>query len=286
MALIQDTVVVIAGPTASGKSALALDLAERFGGAVINADSQQNYRDLRILTARPDAAAEARAPHRLYGYLDAAERGSVARWRDLALAEIAAVHAAGGLPLLAGGTGLYLRALVQGLAPVPDIPPDIREEAAALYRRLGGAAFREHLAALDPAAVARFPAGDRTRLTRAYEVVRATGVPIGEWQQHRPAPPPPYRFATVLLAPPPRAAVTPPAAWTAPGLAPADGDAARTAVVEAGRKAVEDLEPLLKANGVNFDYPTLIWWTKAGVMRGCACRQPQSYGNVERELGA
>ncbi|HZK92486.1 MAG TPA: tRNA (adenosine(37)-N6)-dimethylallyltransferase MiaA [Stellaceae bacterium] len=202
MALIQDTVVVIAGPTASGKSALALDLAERFGGAVINADSQQNYRDLRILTARPDAAAEARAPHRLYGYLDAAERGSVARWRDLALAEIAAVHAAGGLPLLAGGTGLYLRALVQGLAPVPDIPPDIREEAAALYRRLGGAAFREHLAALDPAAVARFPAGDRTRLTRAYEVVRATGVPIGEWQQHRPAPPPPYRFATVLLAPP------------------------------------------------------------------------------------
>src|ERR1700722_19112538 len=100
MARIQDTVIVVAGPTASGKSALALDLAERFGGTVINADSQQCYRDLRILSARPDAAAEARAPHRLYGFLDAAERGSVARWRDLAVAEIATATGAGRLPLL------------------------------------------------------------------------------------------------------------------------------------------------------------------------------------------
>ena len=201
MAPIQDTVVIVAGPTASGKSALALDLAEHFGGAVINADSQQSYRDLRILTARPDAAAEARAPHRLYGYLDAAERGSVGRWRVLALAEIAAAHAAGRLPIVVGGTGLYLRAVMQGLAAVPDIPPEIREEAAALYRQLGGAGFREHLASLDPSAAARFPPADRTRLTRAYEVVRATGIPIAEWQR-RPAPPAPYRFATLLLAPP------------------------------------------------------------------------------------
>jgi tRNA dimethylallyltransferase len=198
---IQDHVIIIAGPTASGKSALALALAEAYGGTIINADSQQIYRDLKILTARPGAAEEARSPHRLYGFLDAAERGSVARWRDLALAEIAVSLDAGRLPILVGGTGLYLRALLAGLAPVPDIPPAIREEASALYRELGGDQFREELATLDPASAARFPPGDRTRLTRAFEVVRATGMPIGEWQR-RPAAPAPYRFATILLAPP------------------------------------------------------------------------------------
>jgi len=197
----QGAVIVIAGPTASGKSALALDLAAAYGGTIVNADSLQIYRDLRILTARPDPAAEARAPHRLYGFLDAAERGSVARWRELALGEIAASVSRGSLPILVGGTGLYLRALFDGLAPVPDVPPAIRAEAGELYRRLGGAAFRNQLAAFDPTAAARFPPGDRTRLTRAYEVVRATGVPIGEWQR-RPAASAPYRFATVLLMPP------------------------------------------------------------------------------------
>jgi tRNA dimethylallyltransferase len=198
---IRPTVVIIAGPTASGKSALALALAEHYGGTIINADTLQCYRDLGILTARPGAAEEARVPHRLYGFLDAAERGSAARWRELALAEIAAASERGMLPILVGGTGLYLRSLMGGLAPVPDIPPAIREEAAALYDRLGGAQFREELARLDPASAARFPPGDRTRLTRAYEVARATGTAIGEWQR-RPAEPPPYRFATILLAPP------------------------------------------------------------------------------------
>jgi tRNA dimethylallyltransferase len=196
-----DTVVIIAGPTASGKSALALDLAAHYGGTVINADALQIYRDLRILSARPDPAAAARAPHRLYGVLDAAERGSAARWRELALAEIAASLAAKRLPILGGGTGLYLRALMQGLAPVPDIPPEIRDEAAGLYQRLGGVGFHERLARLDLAAASRFPPGDRTRLMRAYEVVRATGRPIGEWQR-QPASAASYRFATLLLAPP------------------------------------------------------------------------------------
>jgi tRNA dimethylallyltransferase len=196
-----DTVVIIAGPTASGKSALALALAEHYRGTIINADSQQTYRDLRILTARPDASAEAREPHRLYGFLDAAERGSVARWRDLALSEIATAIDAGRLPIVVGGTGLYLRALCEGLAPVPDIPPAIREEAASLYLELGGVGFRAHLAKLDPAAAARLPPGDRTRLVRAYEVVRATGVPIGEWRR-QPTTPAPHRFATLLLTPP------------------------------------------------------------------------------------
>src|SRR3981189_2048183 len=115
-------VVIIAGPTASGKSALALELAAAFGGIIINADSQQIYRDLKILSARPDTAAMRRAPHRLYGFLDAAERGSVGLWRERALAEIAAARAEGRRPFLVGGTGLYLRALQRGLAAAPGIP--------------------------------------------------------------------------------------------------------------------------------------------------------------------
>jgi tRNA dimethylallyltransferase len=198
---IQDTVIIVAGPTASGKSALALDLAEHYGGTIINADALQIYRDLRILSARPGAAEEARAPHRLYGFRDAAERGSVARWRELALTEIAASITSQRPPILVGGTGLYLRALREGLAPVPDVPPAIRDEAAELYERLGGAQFREELARLDPVSAARLPPSDRTRLTRAYEVVRATGTPIGDWQ-HRMAEPAPYCFVTILLMPP------------------------------------------------------------------------------------
>jgi tRNA dimethylallyltransferase len=194
-------VVIIAGPTAGGKSALALELAAALGGTIINADSQQIYRDLPILTAQPEGAAMRRAPHRLYGFLDPAERGSVARWRELVLSEIAAAHAVGSLPIVVGGTGLYLRALMHGLAQVPDIPPQIRAEAATLFRELGGAMFRERLRALDPIAADRLPPGDRARLTRAWEVVRGTGSPLAEWQ-HCGAGEGRYRFATLLLMPP------------------------------------------------------------------------------------
>jgi tRNA dimethylallyltransferase len=178
-----------------------LELAEASRGTIINADSLQIYRDLRILTARPDLAAEERATHRLYGFLDAAERGSVADWRTLALDEIAAVTAAGRLPILVGGTGLYIRALEKGLAPVPEIPEEVRQEAAELHRLLGGAAFRERLAQLDQAGSEHLFPGDRQRLVRAYEVVRATGVPLAAWQR-RPHPSTPYRFAMILLTPP------------------------------------------------------------------------------------
>jgi tRNA dimethylallyltransferase len=194
-------VLVIAGPTASGKSAVALELADLSGGTIINADSMQIYRDLRILTARPDQAAQARIPHRLYGFLDAAERGSAARWRTLALDAIAETTSAGRLPILVGGTGLYLRAIEEGLAPVPDIPAEIRQEAIELHRALGGNAFREKLARLDPVAAQRLFPGDKQRLIRAFEVVRATGVPIGTWQQQTKSEPA-YRFGTILLAPP------------------------------------------------------------------------------------
>jgi tRNA dimethylallyltransferase len=194
-------VLVIAGPTASGKSALALELAEALGGTIINFDSLQGYRDLRILTARPDEAAEARVPHRLYGFLDAGERGSAARWSALALDEIARATNAGRLPILVGGTGLYLRAIKHGLAPVPEIPVEVRQEAIELHQTVGGRAFRERLAALDPAAARRLFTGDKQRLIRAFEVVKATGVAIGAWQKQA-QPAPGYRFVTILLAPP------------------------------------------------------------------------------------
>jgi tRNA dimethylallyltransferase len=195
------SVLVIAGPTASGKSALALALAESLSAIVINADSLQCYRDLRILTARPDVAAERRAPHRLYGFLDASERGSAAQWRVLALQKIAAAIKTGRLPIIVGGTGLYLRALQQGLAPVPDIPEQIREEASGLHRALGGVAFRERLAQLDPVAAQRLFPGDKQRLIRAFEVVRATGAPLDVWQRRQPRAAD-YRFGTILLMPP------------------------------------------------------------------------------------
>jgi len=177
-------------------------LAAIYRGTIINADSQQIYRDLPILTAQPDAAGQQRLPHRLYGFADASERGSVARWRTLALAEIEAAGAAGRLPIVVGGSGLYLRALTRGLAPVPDIPAEIRAEAAALHGELGGAGFRDRLAALDPAAARRLPAGDTARLLRAWEVARATGRPLAEWQARGGNAPLTGRVATILLMPP------------------------------------------------------------------------------------
>jgi tRNA dimethylallyltransferase len=174
--------VVFAGPTASGKSAAALAAAREFGGVVINADSMQVYRELAILTARPDAAAMAAAPHRLYGVISASEACSVARWRAMALAEIDAALGAGQLPILAGGTGLYIEALAKGLAPVPDIPSSVRDEARRLVAEEGAAALHARLARLDPASAALQP-GDRQRVVRAWEVITATGKPLAEWQR-------------------------------------------------------------------------------------------------------
>jgi tRNA dimethylallyltransferase len=175
-------IVIVAGPTASGKSALALALAEALGGTIVNADSQQVYRDLAVLTARPSAAATTSVPHRLYGIIDAVENCSVGRWLALANAEIDTACAAGRLPILAGGTGLYLEALLNGLAELPPIPPSARQEAKALHAELGGVAFRDRLATLDPIGAAKLAATDTQRLTRAFEVVRATGRPLSDWQ--------------------------------------------------------------------------------------------------------
>src|SRR5216684_2592425 len=164
-----EPIVIVAGPTASGKSALALAVAEALGGTIINADSMQVYRDLAVLTARPGAAELARVPHRLYGVIDAAEACSAGRWRALALGEIAAAREAGRVPVLSGGTGLYLRALLDGLAPVPPVPAALREEARSLHARLGGEAFRRALAEVE-ALLAR-------GLDPALPAMKAVGVP-------------------------------------------------------------------------------------------------------------
>jgi tRNA dimethylallyltransferase len=195
-------VVVLAGPTASGKSALALDLAEAFAGVIVNADAMQVYRELEILTARPDAGALARAPHRLYGVLPGAEACSAGRWREMALAETAAAQAAGRLPLVVGGTGLYLRALARGLAPLPRVPAGLRRAARQRHRELGGAAFHAALAARDPATAARLEPGDSQRLIRAWEVLEATGRPLAEWQAADSGADTPYRFLCIALLPP------------------------------------------------------------------------------------
>jgi tRNA dimethylallyltransferase len=173
---------LIAGPTASGKSALALDLAEATGGIVINADASQVYRDLRIVSARPTVAEEARADHRLFGHIDAADAGySAARWATEAREAIAEAHAADRLPILVGGTGLYLRTLLDGIAPVPPIDPAIR----AAVRALPVAEAHAALAREDPAAAARLAPADTTRVARALEVVRSTGRPLAHWQHAR-----------------------------------------------------------------------------------------------------
>jgi tRNA dimethylallyltransferase len=174
-------VALIAGPTASGKSALALKLAEATEGAVINADSAQVYRDLPILSAAPSAEERERAEHLLYGILDGAQPCSAADWAEMARAEIARLRATGRLPILVGGTGLYLRTLLDGIAPVPAIDPVIRAEV----RAAGVAENLAALAPLDPVAAATLNPGDTTRIARALEVVWSTGKTLGEWQEHR-----------------------------------------------------------------------------------------------------
>lgn len=198
--------VVVTGPTACRKSGLALALAERLGGVVINADSMQMYRELAVLTARPGPEAVARAPHRLYGVLSGREPCSAGRWRAMALAEIAACHAAGQVPLVVGGTGLYLRALEDGLAPVPEIPGEIRAAARARHRALGGSAFHAALGERDPVMAGRLRPSDGQRLIRAWEVLEATGRSLAEWQAEDPdqaeGGPAPYRFLRLLSRPP------------------------------------------------------------------------------------
>ena len=176
-------VVLIAGPMASGKSALALEIAASRGGVIVNADSMQVYGDLRIITARPSPDDEARAPHRLYGYVDAAENYSTGRWCADAAATLAAARQEGRVAILVGGTGLYFKALTQGLAAVPPVPADIRNRVRRRLESEGVAALHAELVQCDPAAAARLMPNDRARVTRALEVVLATGRSLLAWHE-------------------------------------------------------------------------------------------------------
>jgi tRNA dimethylallyltransferase len=194
--------VILGGPTASGKSALALAIARRLGGTVINADSLQVYRELPILTAQPSQDTQAEVPHRLYGFLPAMERCSAARWAALARAEIAAAHAHGRLPIVVGGTGLYLRALRHGLVPLPEIPAAVREGAKQRLAEVGKAAFHAELARRDPSMAARIRPSDPQRMVRAWEVLEATGRSLADWQAaDNPRVPDDPRFLTLVLMP-------------------------------------------------------------------------------------
>jgi len=197
----QAPVVIIAGPTASGKSGLAMELAETLTGTVVNADSMQIYRDLRVLTARPSTDDEARIPHLLYGYRDATELGSAAEWARDAVASIETIRAIGRRPIVVGGTGLYLRTLMEGIAPIPDVPDDIRTFARARHKAIGAAAFHAELAARDPDTAARLPAGDSQRVLRAWEVYEATGRALSDWHRD-PVPPTGLDFRVIALLPP------------------------------------------------------------------------------------
>jgi tRNA dimethylallyltransferase len=179
--------ILIAGPTASGKSALALALAERLGGIIVNADSMQVYRDLRVLTARPSAAEEVRVPHHLFGHVDASVNYSAGRYVADAARALADLPA-GRLPIFAGGTGLYFKVLMSGLAAIPPIDPAIRETLRDRLVREGVEALHAELAARDPAAASRIMVRDRSRILRALEVLEATGRPIADW--HRDGLPP------------------------------------------------------------------------------------------------
>ena len=252
--------VLIAGPTASGKSALALELAQKAGGAVINTDSMQVYRDLRVLTARPSLAEEAAVPHRLYGCVDAAVNYSAGHYVRDAKEVLDEVRRGGGLPIFIGGTGLYFKALTRGLSAVPPVPDEVREAVRLRLDRDGVEALHAELARRDAAAAARLNVRDRTRIARALEVIEATGRPLAEWHAETTPPLLPEGSYRALFIAPEREALY------ARIDARFDAMLADGALEEVARLAARGLDPLLpamKAHGV----PALIRHLKEEISR-------------------
>ncbi|MCX7556367.1 tRNA (adenosine(37)-N6)-dimethylallyltransferase MiaA [Xanthomonadaceae bacterium JHOS43] len=196
--------IALMGPTASGKTALAVEWVERFGMDIVSVDSALVYRGLNIGSAKPDADTRARAPHRLIDIRDPHETYSAAEFAEDALRELHAIHAHGRVPLLVGGTGLYFRALLQGLSDMPQADPALRAEIARDAAACGWTAMHEALCRIDPAAGARIKPGDAQRIQRALEVFRASGTPISQWQQAARSKPFPFRVLKLVVAPPDR----------------------------------------------------------------------------------
>lgn len=199
----QKPVIVIGGPTASGKSATALALAEEFGGEVVNADSMQIYEDLPIITARPDPTDRKRVPHHLYGVLGLEERCSAGQWRERAVEAIREIHERGGIPIVVGGTGLYLKALMTGLHDIPAVPAEIRNGLNERLAEEGAPALHAELTSSDPATASGLNPGDGQRIVRALEIFVHTGRGLRSWQtgQTEDAPPD-LRFFPLALLPP------------------------------------------------------------------------------------
>lgn len=196
-------VIVIGGPTASGKSGLALEIAQRIGGEIVNADSMQVYRDLRLVTARPDEQHQRIVPHHLYGVLGLNERSSAGSWSEQALHIINNCHQAGTVPVLVGGTGLYLRALMTGLHRMPAVPSEIRERLNDRLRRGGPGVLHGELAAVDPDMAYRLNPADGQRIVRALEIFEHTGKSLSDWQTgETESAPKGMRFLTIVTAPP------------------------------------------------------------------------------------
>lgn len=252
--------MLIAGPTASGKSALALELAQKTGGVVINTDSMQVYRDLRIITARPTPPEEALVPHRLYGHVDAAVNFSAGAWVADAARILSEAQAARRLPILVGGSGLYFKALTRGLSAVPPIPAEVRDDVRARLERDGVEALHAELATRDPVSAERLKPRDRARIARALEVVEATGRALPDW--HRDGLPPllPQGEFHALFLAPERDELY------ARIDARFDAMLAAGALEEVANLAARQLDPLLpamKAHGV----PTLIRHLKGEITR-------------------
>lgn len=178
----EQNIIILAGPTASGKSALALDIAQAVDVVIINADSKQLYREIPLITAQPSPDEQQQAPHALYGCVSAAEHCSAGRWLDMVKQAIEDAWEQEKLPLLVGGTGMYIKSLVEGISPIPDVEPAVRRQARELFARLGNEAFHKELAALDPQMAERLEVGDSQRVVRAYEVVKQTGKSLAYWQ--------------------------------------------------------------------------------------------------------
>jgi tRNA dimethylallyltransferase len=246
--------VIVAGPTCSGKSRLAIALAERLGGIVINADAMQLYRELRVLTARPSDSDEAQVPHALYGVRPAREPATAAWWRTAALDIIAATRR---VPILCGGTGLYLHALRHGLAEIPDPGAAARSEARTLLATLGATALHARLAQVDPVTAARLRPTDGQRLSRAWEVWRGTGRSLASWQADAVATPAPLEMRAIVLNPD-RAALRAAIAtrWTAMLAA---GAAEEVQVLRA--QGLDPALPVMRAHGV----PELSAWLDGSI---------------------
>lgn len=198
--LVTKGAILIAGPTASGKSALALALAERLGGEIVNADSMQVYAELRVLTARPSAAEESRARHHLYGVLGGDEPCSAGRWSRMALEALRDIEARGRVPIVVGGTGLYFRALTEGLSPIPPVPDEVRAAVRAEVLAAGEGAH-DLLLEADPELAAVIRPSDRQRIARGVEVARGTAKPLSQWHKEPPAPLLAGKLARIVLAP-------------------------------------------------------------------------------------